>query len=115
MLRSSFIPLPKPVKIVGTEHPHLYFVPKEEFEKHKKILNWTFGFVVAALAICFTTFILLIIDAWRFHSSTVEKNSNIIERLEKENRELIFQALTERIKELEKQKITSVVPESQRR
>jgi predicted PurR-regulated permease PerM len=110
---SRFIPLPKAAKTSSAEQSSLArLVSQDEFKKHQRILNWTFVFVVAALAICFTTFILLIVDVWKFHSTVIEKNSNMIERLEKENQESRIQELTKRIEELEKQKTANNTLES---
>jgi predicted PurR-regulated permease PerM len=81
-------------------------VSQEDFDKHRKILDWTFGFIVAVLIICFTSFVVLIIDSWKFHSEIAEKNSRMIEQLQRENQELKFKALANRIEELESAWIT---------
>ena len=93
----DFIPLPSKAST-----SLLSLVSQEEFKQHKHILNWTFGFIVAVLAICVTSFILLVIDAWRFRSAALSQNTEIIEKLKSENLELKMQALAARINELEK-------------
>jgi len=111
--QSSFIPLPKAAKTPSAEQwPSARLVSQDEFRKHQRILNWTFGFIVAVLVICLTSFVALIIDTWRFHSTVIDKNSNMIERLEKENQESRIQELTKRIEELEKQKTAKNTLES---
>lgn len=61
-------------------------VNKKEFKKvqddlrqTKKILDWTFAFVLAILAICVVAFITFLIDAWRFHAETYKDLKNTLE------------------------------------
>ncbi len=77
-------------------------VSQEEFDKHRKILDWTFGFIVAIVVVCFTTFILLVWDVWKFHTETVRENSRIIQELRKENQESKFTNINKRLDDFEK-------------
>ena len=71
-------------------------VTREEFEEHKKTLKRTQDFVWAILAVFFLTFILLMIDAWRFHG-------NQLKELKEENIELkINQIINSKLNSIKK-------------
>jgi len=46
-----------------------------------KILNWTFGFLVAVLVVCVVAFITFLLDAWRFHSTTYDEYRNVLQEV----------------------------------
>jgi hypothetical protein len=97
------IPLPSP-----TGEPQ-QLVPRQEFEAHqkdfffqKKILNWTFGLVVGVVIVCFISFITFMIDAWRFHSTTVQEYNKTVMELKNTNIDLKLELLKEQLKKEQK-------------
>lgn len=85
---NNFIPLPSTgepsiVEIHGKVNQHT-----KDLVRQEKILNWTFGFIVAILVVCVIAFITFLIDAWRYHNEAYKENTTIIESLKKENQEL---------------------------
>ena len=85
----------------------LQVVSQQDFDDHKKdfkfqkdILNWTFGFIVAILIVCFISFITFITDAWRFNSTTITEYNKNITDLKKENADLKTEKLNKAIEAL---------------
>ncbi len=94
----KFIPLEDVSK--PTAQPRL--VSYEEFEKHRKILDWTFGFIVAAFIVLLTSFVVFIVDAWKLHDEILRENTQAIESLKKENQDLKFLELQKQIDDLKR-------------
>lgn len=87
----------------------LQLVSKKDFDEHKKdfnfqknILNWTFGFIVAILIVCFFSFLTFIIDAWKFHSDTTKEYRQTIQELKSNNSDLKFQTIINKLDNIEK-------------
>jgi hypothetical protein len=87
----------------------LQLVSKKDFDEHKKdfnfqknILNWTFGFIVAILIVCFGSFLTFIVDAWKFHGETTKEYNKTIEELKSNNSDLKIEMLKNKIDILEK-------------
>lgn len=98
----KFIPIETISKSTTSTEPSTRIVSQEEFDKHRKILDWTFGFIVAVLIVCFSSFVVFVVDAWQFHSETIHENSKIIEELRKENADLRIGNLSKRVDDLER-------------
>ena len=98
----KFIPIETISKPSTPTEPLKRLVSQEDFDKHRKLLDWTFGFIVAVLIVCFTSFIVFVIDAWKFHSETIHENSKVIEELRKENGDLRIANLSKRVDDLER-------------
>lgn len=86
----------------------LQLVSKKDFEDHRKdfifqksILNWTFGFIIAILIVCFFSFLTFIIDAWKFHSETTKEYQKTIQELKNNNSDLKIELLNYKIDVLE--------------
>lgn len=80
----------------------------EDFEKHKKdfkfqkgVSNWTFGFLIAILIVCVTSFATFILDAYRFHYSATKNFETELKELKADNNSLNNQLLNQNIKILE--------------
>lgn len=43
---------------------------EHDLRSQRKIMDWTFGFIIAILIICFIGYITFLIDAWRFHAES---------------------------------------------
>jgi len=68
----GFVAFPSPKK-----KPNLQLVTKEEFDKHtealagqKKLIDWTFGFIIAILAVCVIGYITFLLDGLKTHNET---------------------------------------------
>jgi len=96
--KAKFIPIENVSR--PTAQPRL--VSYEEFDRHRKILDWTFGFIVAAFIILLTSFVVFIVDAWKFHSQTLIENTRTIEALKHDNQDIKFSELQKQIDELKK-------------
>ena len=44
-----------------------------DLSSHKKLLDWTFGFIVAILVVCVMAFVTFLLDAWRFQANEYAK------------------------------------------
>jgi len=95
--KEKFIPIEQVSK--PTAEPRI--VSYDEFERHRRTLNWTFGFIVAVLVICFTSFILFLLDAYRFHSQVLAENTRSLQALQQENQYLKIARLENRLHQLE--------------
>ena len=74
-MTDTFNPLPdtqqrNPTEIL-TEH-------SKQLEWQGKILNWTFGFLVAILIVCFVAFVTFILDAWRYHAESYQEYKSVL-------------------------------------
>ena len=58
---------------------------KKDFNFHKRILDWTFAFVVAVLVICFVTFMAYMLDAWKLHSEREKEYMETVKELKHKN------------------------------
>ena len=88
-------------------------VTKEEFDRHKKILDWTFGFIVAVLVVCVIAVITFLLDAWRFHSEAYERFSTALH--DRDQQEIvkmneIIQILQKEVGDLKNSTIKSDAP-----
>ncbi len=76
-------------------------VNQEDFDnykaKQKKITNWTFALITAAFLVCLIAVIGFLLDAWRFHSQTLEQYKQVIlqNSKERENRDSIIRMRNE--------------------
>lgn len=77
----------------------------KELGTQRKILNWTQGFIIAILIACFLTFIMLVIDAWKFHGGNQKRLIDKIEKIQQNYLEEKIQNLEGRIEELEKDSV----------
>jgi hypothetical protein len=110
--KEKFIPIETISKAPTAPESPTRLVSQEEFDKHRKILDWTFGFIVAVLIVCFTSFVVFVIDAWKFHSEMVQENSKVIEELKKENADLRIANLSKRVDALEQLSATQTLKAS---
>lgn len=101
------IPLPQ-----FTPGETLQLVSKKDFDEHRKdfdfqknILNWTFGFIIAILIVCFFSYVTFIVDAYKFYGETTKEYSKNIDELKAKNSELKIENLEAKIQVLE-EKIT---------
>ncbi|MHB8261770.1 MAG: DUF948 domain-containing protein [Bacteroidia bacterium] len=106
------------IVIPNTGASNIQFVSNKDFDEHKKdfdfqksILNWTFGFVVAVLLVCFISFITFIIDAWKFHGDTTKEFNITVQELKKDNSTLKLENINEKLQSLEK-KLEELKPPS---
>ncbi len=97
-----------PESSIERDQGDLYFVSKKDHDKLKeelgtqrKILTWTQAFIIAILITCFLTFVVLVVDAWRFHSKNYQVLVSKIEQLEQNYSDKIYQQLVTRIRFLE--------------
>lgn len=56
---------------------------RNQLERQGKILDWTYGFIIAVLVVCVIAFITFILDAWRFHFEAYSTYTQTIESLKK--------------------------------
>lgn len=75
----QLVPLPK--NILKKSDAEILGQHTKELEWQGKILNWTFGFMVAILVVCFIAFITFLIDAWRFHQESYKEFNNILQQI----------------------------------
>lgn len=80
---------------------------EEKVEQHEKniksqgkLLNWTFGFIIAILVMCVISYVTFLLDAWRFHITTLENFNDKIDTLEKDKIELESNAILKTIEEV---------------
>ena len=71
------------------------------FKSQNKKLDWTFGFIVAVLIVCFLGFVTFLLDAWKFHSETNIEYSKTIEDLRKQNYDLKFNELSAKVDQIQ--------------
>lgn len=75
-------PLANPIPTSdGPDYLELIGVQGEELRKQRKLLNWTFGFIIAILIICFVAFITFLLDAWRFHQESYIEFTKTLEQV----------------------------------
>lgn len=58
---------------------------EQNIKSQKKLMDWTFGFIIAILIICFLGFITFLLDAWRFHTESYNKFTEILKIQEEIN------------------------------
>lgn len=82
-------------------------VSKKEFKDHqkefnfqKKILNWTFGFVVAILLVCFITMFTFMLDAWKLHTDREKEYMETVKEIRTDN-EVKMETLNKKMFQLE--------------
>ena len=90
-------------------------VSHQEFEQHRRILNLTYYFVVAAFIIVFMGFLTFLYDAFRFHGGTAKEYARTIEELTNENRELRLTEIVKRLDRIENAIITHPIDTSKLR
>lgn len=90
------------IKLITQEQLDIYTT---ELATQRKILNWTQGFIIAILIACFLTFIMLVIDAWKFHGGNQKRLIDKIEKIQQNYLEEKIQNLEGRIEELEKDSV----------
>jgi len=73
----------------------------ENIERQGKLLDWTFGFIIAVLIACFLGFVTFAIDAWKFHAEKTEEYTKAIQVLQKENSDLKLDVIEKRLDKLE--------------
>ena len=73
---------------------------QDEIGLQQRKLKRTNNFVTVVLGAFFLTFVLVMVDAWRFSSLTKEKLYDKIEQFEKENRNKDIQRLEKQIEDL---------------
>lgn len=73
---------PNPIPKEG-ETNYLELIGKQgkELERQSKLLNWTFGFIIAILIVCFIAFITFLLDAWRFHQESYLEFTKTLEQV----------------------------------
>lgn len=71
-------PIPKGEEVNYTE---LIGKQGKELERQGQIINWTFGFIVAILIVCFVAFVTFLLDAWRFHQESYTEFTKILEQV----------------------------------
>lgn len=60
----------------------------KQLERQGKILDWTFGFIIAVLVVCVIAFVTFMIDAWRFHAESYNEFTRTIEELKQSRRNI---------------------------
>jgi hypothetical protein len=75
---------------------------KKEFRFQKNIQNWTSGFIVAILVVCFISFVTFIIDAWKFHGTTTKEYQTTIQELRDNNLDLKIETIRNKLDSLDK-------------
>lgn len=90
-------------------------VSHEEFERHRRILNWTFGFVVVAFIVIFIGFLTFLYDAIRFHGGTAKEYARVIEELSNERHEHRLTQIVNRLDRIENAIITQPIDSSKLR
>jgi len=68
----------------------------EKIDSHKRLIDWTFGFIVAVLIVCVIAVITFLIDAWRYQANEYTKFTEALNR-----QEIQESAVTEHLHELE--------------
>jgi hypothetical protein len=96
---SEFAAFPAP-----REKQTLQLVTKEEFDKHtealagqKKLLDWTFGFIIAVLVVCVIGYLTFLLDALKFHSETEERFTEELHAAHKESIDSRFATINSRL------------------
>jgi len=72
---------------------------KLEFEKSKRLIS---SLLVAVLLVCFIAFIVFIVDAWRFHATTVREFAATLGEMEDELRDSQMSRINARMDRIEK-------------
>src|ERR1017187_1333936 len=58
---------------------------QKEFKSHKRLLDWTFGFMVAILIVCFLTMFSYMFDAWKLHNEREKEYAERVKELKQDN------------------------------
>lgn len=95
----AFIPLPQG----GTSVLELVNKHTQTLARQEKLLNWTFGFIIAILAVCVIAFITFILDAWRFHYEAYRGYTKTIENLNNKNVQIKEAQINKEIQSLKNQ------------
>ncbi len=77
---------------------------KKDFDFQKSIINWTFGFIVAILIVCFFSYVTFLMDAWKFHDETTKDYRETLKELHEKNVDLKIQLLENKIEQSQKEK-----------
>lgn len=78
---------------------------KTQLTSQKRLLNCTFGFIIAILSICIISYITFLLDSWKLHTETIKEYKEIIHSLKQDN-DIKVEQLNKRIGQLEKTKKT---------
>ncbi len=74
--------IPNPIpKRDETDYTEIIGAHGEELKRQGKLLNWTYGFMVAILIVCLIAFITFMIDAWRFHAESYVEFTKTLEQV----------------------------------
>jgi|SRR5579864_4071327 len=96
------VSLPKEGGVMFTQkHADEITKTSKEVSGQKRLLDWTFGFIVAILAICVVGFFTLLYDVWKFHGEEVDKNTNAIEQLKNDRINKSLDEINSRLNRLE--------------
>ncbi len=76
---------------------------KENYNRHKKLVDWTFAFMIAVVALSLFTTATYVYDAWKLHSEREREYMETVRTLKTEN-SVKIDGLCKRIEILEQQK-----------
>ncbi len=106
---------------IPTNSSDYQLVNKEEFERvkkdlrhNKKILDWTFAFIIVILLTCVIAFITFLLDAWGLHREAYKEFKQIVKNqeesmqfLKQENEMLKMKELQKQIDDLKSKKLNN--------
>lgn len=82
------------------------FLSREEFEKSTRKLErstrWITYMLIAVLLVCFFAVVAFLLDAWRFHATTVRELSATMQEVEDELRDSQLSRVNARIDRIER-------------
>ena len=90
------------ISVDPSARPNAHLITEEQFnalknktdshekriDSHKRLLDWTFGFIVAILVVCFIAVVGFLLDAWRFHAEQYKNYSATLAQEQSQKTEL---------------------------